>query len=150
MPIFWWNKIHETGNLGYLIKGIEGNVPAPRGFKYIAFTLLFRKLQDEFIIRFGLSDEYVNILNKELQIFKLRAERLASGDKSTGIFISVAEFELEAMNKNMKGGQEFNILKAYMERALSFTINPKVISVAEFYSYLSILKKDAQTAKSRG
>lgn len=109
----------------------------------------FTSIQNQFVDRFGLSSEYADYLNKRREILELRREKIVSGDESIETIINIAIKELEQMKKGLARAESFNEIKANMEQALGFQINPLTVSVSEFYSYISSLNKRAQRQKQK-
>lgn len=138
MPIYNWNKIHETGDLKYLIKD---------GFKAEGYEMRFllrrwKKLYEQFIDRFGFSDEFLSILELEKNIALLKIEKAERGDENIQTFIEIDEIKLQKKKAELSNVKsDFFDIKAGVESSLGFHIDPKKCTVVEFYSYIKALKK---------
>ena len=112
-----------------------------------ALSMQWRKLLDEHIARFGFPETYLDIFRKQKEILRLKIERMTSDDVSLGVFIDMAERdlkELEVVSKS--GGGTFHDLKAIVELEWGH-LNPMVVTVGEFYSYVKILQSRKRKAK---
>lgn len=147
LPIFYWNKIQETGNLSYLLKdGSKADRPLPGRVRGFVLGLRWRKLMDEYVARFGFSENFLEICRKEKEILLYKAKRIANNDRTVNAFIKVAEKDLEELKKDGTGGN-FWELKAYLEKN-GFRINPFETSVSEFYTSLKMLSKQFKKTAS--
>lgn len=140
LPIFNWWKVHQTGSFKYLL--LDANAPEPTGAKHQALSALWDRVYDEYIERFGFSEGFLRILNKRKEITNLRNEKMQTDDLSIQTFIDVAGEELKQLIADATGKTDFYESKADMERVLGFTLNPRIVTVAEFNSYISSIKKN--------
>lgn len=138
MPIYNWNKIHETGDLKYLIKD---------GFKAESYEIRFllkrwKKLYEQYVNRFGFSDDFLSILELEKNIALLKIEKAERGDENIQTFIEIDEIKLQKKKSELSNVKsDFYDIKAAIESNLGFHIDPKKCTVVEFYSYLKNIKK---------
>lgn len=138
MPIYNWNKIHETGDLKYLIKD---------GFKAESYEIRFllkrwKKLYEQYVNRFGFSDDFLSILELEKNIALLKIEKAERGDENIQTFIEIDEIKLQKKKAELNSVKsDFFDIKAGVESSLGFHIDPKKCTVVEFYSYIKTLKK---------
>ena len=139
LPIYNWWKIHQTGELTLLLLFPE-QVRLTR-WKRIALASIWDRVYNQYIKRFGIGRDFLRILNKRKEIASLKNEKLQTGDLSIQTFIDIAVMELNRLLAD-QGESDFFESKANMERRLGFVIDPRRISVAEFYSYISSLKKN--------
>lgn len=138
MPIYNWNKIHETGDLKYLIKD---------GFKAESYEIRFllkrwKKLYEQHVNRFGFSDDFLSILELEKNIALLKIEKAERGDENIQTFIEIDEIKLQKKKSELSNVKsDFFDIKAVVESSLGFHIDTKKCTVVEFYSYVKTLKK---------
>lgn len=138
MPIYNWNKIHETGDLKYLIKD---------GFKAESYEIRFllkrwKKLYEQYVNRFGFSDDFLSILELEKNIALLKIEKAERGDENIQTFIEIDEIKLQKKKSELNSVKsDFFDIKAVVESSLGFHIDTKKCTVVEFYSYVKTLKK---------
>ncbi len=148
--IFYWDRIHETGNYSYLVRSKSTHIhkKKPGFFRGYWLGLKWRELEEQYIARFGFSQNFLNIIRKEKELLKLKAERISNQDKTLNIFINIIQDEITAM-KTDKGGSNFYESKAYVEKGMGFRIDPLHTSVSEFYSYIEVIKKQAPQKKAK-
>lgn len=143
MPIYNWNKIHETGDLRYLLHDkcrIE-----PYEFRFLLKR--WKKIYEEYVNRFGFSEEFLSILELEKNIALLKIEKAERGDENIQTFIEIDQIKLEKKKAELNAvNSDFYDMKAAIESNLGFHIDPKKCTVIEFYSYLKNIKK--KNAKS--
>lgn len=137
-PVFVWMKVHETGDLSWLLikkrklkKGEEASL-----------SLVFEGMYDEYIKEFGISEYFAAIKNKELEIARLQIQRLKTGDRGLETFIEIAQVELEEMKKEGVKGSLIDT-KIAIEREFKYQINLHETSIREFYSYVKHMSKAA-------
>jgi hypothetical protein len=80
-------------------------------------------------------------LRREIMVLKL--DLLITGDRVIENFIDVKNIELKELLNEMKGGTVEEVT-AYVEKYLGFKLNLKECSVKQFYTYLEMIKKEAQ------
>ena len=132
LPVYNWWQIHETGDL-YLL---YPNKVKKIWFKKLLLNKLWVKIYDGFIQRFGLGDNFQNIIKKKKYIAITKINRLLSGDKSLGTLIEIAILELAELEKISSG--DFLYTKSNLEKIMGFQINIKKTTVSEFYTYLKL------------
>jgi len=111
----------------------------------IALKILWRKLLDQYVERFGLSENILAIHRKEKEIANLMIQKISNDDRSLNLFIKIAQEELEAMkSKDEKGS--FYELKGMLDRA-GFDIHPMETSAAEFYTHIQTLVKQSKDGR---
>ncbi|MBU3681639.1 MAG: hypothetical protein FGM16_06845 [Flavobacterium sp.] len=114
----------------------------------MALQMKWSVVYDGYIERFGLSEDYTKLIEKKKEIAALKVERMVTGQKSLNTFIKIAELELEALQKgDRKDEIDFYESKAQVEKQLGFVLDPKKITVAEFYSYIKVIKSDNKPQK---
>jgi len=138
MPIYNWNKIHETGDLRYLLHD-KCKVEL---YENRFLLKRWKKLYEQFVSRFGFSDEFLSILELEKNIALLKIEKAERGDENIQTFIEIDEIKLQKKRAELGNVKsDFFDIKAGVESNLGFHIDPKKCTVVEFYSYLKTIKK---------
>lgn len=131
----WW-QIHQGQHLGWLFRKLreplEAELEQLRG--------IWVALYEDYVKRYGFSEGFLDQLRSEIYIARLIA-RKATGDRGADTLIKVEEVRLEEVKKKSIGMTDYYLLKASMESALGFTINPRECTVAEFQSYLTTIKQ---------
>lgn len=136
-PVFVWNKVHETGDLSWLLlKRI------PKITKALAkkLTQVWENIYDEYIKEFGWSNEYIEIQEKEIEVRQLVLEHIKTEDRVLLTEIQIARQELSAMQAKQSKGN-FTKNKHAIEKSMGFHLNLKEVSIREFYDYLKALRK---------
>jgi hypothetical protein len=144
LPILNWWKIHETGDYSYLLHKRRLLTSHEKSLG----ATIFRRIYEEFIQRFGLSQDFLDQLELRRQIGILKADRWLTGDKSLMTMIRVLEAELKAKIE-LTMEMEFFEMKAELEIQLGFTLDPAKVSVAEFYSYFKTLDKNGRKRQGK-
>lgn len=138
LPIYNWNKVHETGELKHLLHDPSRKLKAP---ELNQLPALWRKIYDEYIERFGIGDTTLSMLEKEKRIAELQIEKIQTGDENIQTFIEIEEISLN--RKKIEAEQmsvDFYETKANIEKCLGFMINAKICTVIEFYNYIKSIE----------
>ena len=149
MPIFLWNKIHETDNVAFVLRSQTIFIHRKKlnVFKEYALARIWRKIYDEYIAEFGFSENYLDIIRKRKEILRYRLQKIVTGDRSFQTFIDVCNFELNTLQQVGANGS-FMDTKAYVEKGMGIRINPMECSVKEFYGYVKYLQKESKRASN--
>ena len=142
LPVWYWWMIHKENNLSYLIrtKSVHISKKKPSSLKQYALAQIWKDIMNQYLSRHGFSENYLDYIRKQKEIAQYRIQRLVNDDKTMNAYIEIAEMELEELQKEMKGGNFFE-LKAFVEREMGFSIDPMRTTAGEFYSYFEIVKK---------
>lgn len=136
MPIFNWYKIHESADLSYVC--VKRKKLNDKQIKIASEC--WTELYNDYISRFGFSESFLEVIEKQQEIALLMIQRAETGDESIETLIDIRTLEL-----NKKQGDspkiDFMEMKSSLEKSLGFRINIKDCSVNEFYSYLKTLEK---------
>jgi hypothetical protein len=133
MPIYNYLKVVEN-DMQFMIakRGIFGNVEKS-----------FENIQRQLVERFGISENYAEMLELRREICELKCEVAITGDRFQNTWINIKEAELEQLNK-IKGSTT-DELKVILEIWLGFKLNLQQISVAEWFTYLKQFSATQQT-----
>ena len=101
-------------------------------------SLIWDKLQFEFIETFGVSESFQKIMECKRMIEIYKAEMLIDGDKSLQTFIDIEVSKIEKITSRYESSAKSNEIKAYLESKLHFRIDEKAVTVKEFYSWLKV------------
>jgi len=129
LPIYNWNKIHETGDLGYLFLEYKKS-----DFKGLIH--LWDSIYSEYIKEFGLSKEYKEILKLKVNIAKQKADYIHSRDRIKLNFIALDESRLQEIEKK-EPKQSIHKTLMHIEKAQGVRITDKNTTVYEFYNYIN-------------
>lgn len=132
MPIHNYLKVVD-GNMQFLIvkRGIFGDV-----------NKAFEEIQSQLVERFGISENYAEMLELRREICELKCEVAITGNRFQNTFIRIKEAELEQLDK-IKGSTNEEI-KIILEKWLGFKLNLHEITVSEWFSYLKQFSQSQQ------
>lgn len=137
IPIMRWWKVHETSDYSYVLLKRE---PVPE----IAKPILFKQwevIYDTYIARFGFAPEMMAIHKQEKKIAMLKVQRMKTGNRKLNTDIKVEEHILQEMKKMPEQKADFYEIKAVVEQSRGIALDPNIVTAAEFFTYLALLKK---------
>ena len=121
LPIWNYTKILECGDFE----------------KYGVLTLEdWLTIEEEFFNQIGFGEGYFNNLRSRAKIVQLKAKYYLSGDSFLKTLIRAEEDKLNIDAK--PDSTNFSELVATVSKKMGFRVDPKVISVVEFYAYLKL------------
>ena len=141
MPIWNWNKIHETGDLKYLIIAESYKDIADQNNE--ATAALWIDLYQQYIDEFGVNDNYKRYMQKKQQLNAKINEYIQSGDKFKLNKINILEIDIKGM-VDEKEPQKFGEVVAGVEKFFGFQIDPKVLTVEKYYNYLKYIESNVR------
>jgi hypothetical protein len=96
--------------------------------------------------RFGISESYMEVLEKRQEIACLQIDLHVTDDKFNKTLIGIAESELkELTNRKSSSTDE---IKDYLEKYKGFHLSLHTITVAEWFGYVKNYSKQQKTVKS--
>lgn len=133
MPIHNYLKVVD-GNLNFLVvkRGILGDP-----------IKAFEDIQRQLVDRFGISENFSEILELRREICQLQCDVAITGDRFHNTFIRIKESELEQLLA-VKGATNEE-LKTIIEKWLGFKLNLQQITISEWFSYLKQFSQSQQT-----
>lgn len=131
LPIYNWNKIHETGDLGYLFLKYKKS-------DFNGLIQLWEVIYSEYIKEFGLSKDFKDILKLKVNIAKQKAEFIETGDRIKLNFIALDENRLKEIEKS-EPKQSFYKTLMHIEKSQGVRLTDKTTTVYEFYNYINNL-----------
>lgn len=149
LPIYYWFKIQDTGNLSFLFRFSEITVHSKRPSKGMEIILskLWRKLNDEFISKFNFPDTLIKLQRLRVEISLLHLDLLATGNKTINTFIKIKEAEMENYSKHLPKGMTLAQCILMLNKH-NYRINEFRTSVTMFYSAIDELKNEIKTANN--
>lgn len=97
-------------------------------------------IEEEFFNQIGFGEGYFNNLRSRVKIVQLKAKYYATGNKFLKTLIRNEELKI-GKGKEEEGeskGGSFTDLVAGVSKKMGFRVDPKEVSVSEFYSYLKL------------
>ncbi len=141
LPQWNWNQIHLTGNYGYIIKKQS----------YLKLELnnsdhlkqLFNQIYDEYIEEFGLSDNYIKMIEGRKRIAAMQHQYIQTGDRSILNMIEIEELEMKN-EFNSSEGLRYEAVVMAIEKRQSIAIDPKTITVYKYNNYIRNIKEETK------
>lgn len=136
LPIKKWFAVQKTGDVSFILKEQEEIDTAQQVELWSVWETMF----NEYMERFGLSEEYKEDLQNKIDLANLKADFIISGDRYFRTMIKVQE-EIIKANEDDSGKEfELEILLAKMSKFYGFKLTSRELTVAEYYSYLENIK----------
>jgi hypothetical protein len=132
MPVWNWWQFHEEKDFKYLLKNKK------RLTKHA--PVIFDELYSDFIRTFGVSENYKQYLDKITEIEVAEIDMALTGDLSMETFIDIMKVELEDIKLSTSGSSYIDSA-IVVEKSMGFKLNPKEVTVFEYYSYIKSLEK---------
>lgn len=126
MPMYNWISIFEFLDLSFLLK--------EKGELCEHAEYVYKKLQDELVDHFGISEDFLRILQNKSRIESYYADQIITGRKTNQVFIEILEIENEQIDSKKTKSDIFSSIIP-IEKYMGFRFDPKVITVFEFHSY---------------
>ena len=144
LTLYLWWKIHETGDLRYLIKA-ENYELTNGDVQRIEDT--WDDIQDEHVERFGMPEAYEDYL-RQLKVVTLKRINFAlSQNGMDKTWLKIEEDELKDMMKTTKTNQYKT--KAQVEIAAGVApVSPHIMVVVEYYSLIEVAQENAQHGRN--
>lgn len=136
LPIKAWFDIHSSGDYRLLLKKIITIDESD-------FERLFdfwQEMYNEYMNRFGLSAEFKENLDKQIEIANLKAQLIITGKRHLRTIIKIKEEELNSGKTEIKEPVELETLLARMSKYYGFKLESKELTVTQYYSYLNTVK----------
>jgi hypothetical protein len=141
LPIKVWFDIHKTGLLLLLIKDNR----KLKEKDYIKLDEVWEKIYDEFMTRFGLSDEFIAGLESEVRIAKLQAEYIITGQRHLLTLAKIEREELRMSRKKETSPVELEDVLAKMSKFYGMRLRASEFTTAEYYTYLKNIPTNGRT-----
>lgn len=129
MPMFNWISVFEENDLSYLSKS---------GRLYDDSKLIYKDMTRQLIDLAGVSKDYEKILDNKLKAEVYMAEQLQSGGLSKQTFIDILNHETKQLEGQHNKADLYHTVMS-IEKNMGFRINPRDITVLEFYKYIDYL-----------
>lgn len=143
MPIANWFKIQQTNDLKYLL--VKTRKVSTKEVSELEKGL--KKLSNEYIDTFGISDEYRQILELSRDIEVLKIDFILTQDRSLLTMIEIKKDQLKAISKS-NNKSDLNKLKMHVNKFMGYSVDMNKTSVKEFYTYLEGLKEEVKQRSS--
>lgn len=140
LPIKIWFDIHKTGDYATLMK-----VLIPLSEKVaLQLATIWNKIYDEYITRYGLTDEFLSELRSEIELANLQAEYVITGKRYYKTLIKIEQEKKRLLGEGLKEPIEIESILAKMSKYYGFKLSSKELTVAEYYSYINNVIEDGK------
>ena len=134
LPMWNWNKVHDTGNYVYLYKESDYKKEVKEEWA----VKVWDEIYDQYLDYFGIGEKYIEYMRKRITIGKLIADQIVTENRTLNTHIRARKRELEDFKKeNMKG--DFTQTHAAVVKHMGQRVNLKETTVKEFYSYVKLM-----------
>ena len=136
LPIRAWFDIHKTGEFRLLLK--EDCYTNEEKINKLFQT--WESIYNEYIDIFGLSEEFLEDLNQQVELANYKADFVITGNKYLKTMIKIHEDKFNSEKKAESKEIELEILLARMSKYYGFKLESKELTVVQYYSYLNTVK----------
>ena len=136
LPQWNWEQIHKTGNLAF-IKELKSYRKIKED-KSATLQQLWEDIYNEYLTEFGLSKQYLDLLERKKKLARLKNEFILTDDRSLLNFIKIEQMELDA-SFDKGAGMSFESVVIGIEKIQKVNIKIKEITVYEYNNYLRTL-----------
>lgn len=105
------------------------------------FHQVYKLLEAQLIDNFGISEDYLKLIQNKIQIELYYGAQIQTGDRSNQIFIDMLEVDNKQLaEKNGKSDLMQTLI--LIEKHIGVKLNPKLVSVYEFYNYVNFVSNN--------
>lgn len=138
LPVFNWWMGHKENDVSYVMHARKRVNKKQSAF----LQTIWKSIYDQYIDRYGFSDDLLDILRKRVEIAKLKVLR-AKGVATADTDIDIAELDLQKMLDEAHSEDNFFASKPAIQHILGYQINIKTTSVAEYMDCAETAKQMA-------
>ena len=137
LPLWNWIKIHETQNLTYIYQlDSYRNLPKILPQKeLINLEEIWLELNQQIFDGFGMSENYERYLNLVRREIETRSDMIINEDRFLQNEINIIQADISLLF-NSKEKQTFDSVVVDLEKYMGFRLDPKKISVKNYYNYI--------------
>jgi len=137
LPKYNWDKLNKTGDLSFLLK----YKPKFKILKDSELEGVWEKMNDEFIMTHGLTDDHILLLKLKKDFILARAEGMVFGNLQKEMEADLLEVRINNIMQQSEGGVTDMELLDILEEVKGYPVDTKKISVNRFYSMVNNLAK---------
>ena len=143
MPIYNWLKIQESNDLTWVMK-VKGDATKKQ---LLILEDSLKKMTDEYIDTFGISDSYRKILRLRGEIACMEVDYCLTQQRSLLTFINVKKKELESIFRNNEKSDSMSV-QVHVRKYLGQSVNMRETSVKEYYSIIREIEREQKQNQS--
>lgn len=136
LPVKKWFAIHKDGDFTHIAKS-EKDKKAIRKWKEL--PILWEKIYNEYIQRFGLPDEFISMMKLKNDIAIMQADLIITGKKHFKTLIEIKKQELKK-DSGIEKPKELDSILAIVSKWYGFHVNSNKITVSQYYAYIKEIK----------
>lgn len=141
LPVKIWFDIHKEANYSKLVK-----VEIPFTDKIVLqLSKIWDDIYNQFIERFGLSDEFMTDLRDEIKLANLQADYIITGDRYLVTLIKIEKEKKRIADLDVKPPTDLDVILARMSKYYGFKLSSRELTVSEYYSYINNILEDGKT-----
>ncbi len=133
LPIKIWFDIHKTGNFALLLKE-KTEVDAE---DFINLSKGWNNLYNEYMKRFGLSEEFIADLNQSIRLAELQAKFIITKKPHYKTLIKIEKEKIKNAAEEIKEPQELESILAQISKHFGFKLSSRDLTTLEYYSYIN-------------
>jgi len=133
LPIKIWFDIHKNTDYKKLLK--SGDCEDEE--TYFKLFEAWQTLYNEFIDRFGLSEEFLADLETEVKIANLQADLIITKQKHLKTLIRVEQEKLRINTFDTKEPSDLESTLAKISKLYGFKLSSRETTTAEYYAYIN-------------
>lgn len=139
MPILNWDRLSKESDLSYLLKpGVTEKVPD-------SFLIsIYKVLQDEYTDLYVLTDEFKDDMMLQKEAAELRIDAIVSGDMTLLNIANAIEGDPEEEKINNNKDVTLEETLVVLEKYMGFYMDPKIVTVAKYFSYIEMMRAEAK------
>lgn len=144
IPLFNWEKLNETGDFKFLIKGKQNRFAK---LNEEEVELAYFSLHDEYAEATDSTDRMIRI--RDLMVRRIEArEKVGDGDRSFKNWINAYDAELKQL---MKPDENYDPVKSRMriQQHYGQPIKPKEITLYEYLMIVKVVEEDIQIKNNK-
>ena len=148
IPMWNYWKIEETSDLKYL--AIGKNYDKQFFYHNLKAADAWTKVNGSYLDVFGVSDHYKDILmlKRDIALNEYAWER--NREPIARVYAREAKKELEAIQKGDNTRADMNEQIFIIEKEMGFEVDPKVMTIKRFYSYIKGINNLAKKVNKNG
>ena len=141
LPVWNWNKIHETKNLNYLI--IRKDYKNLSKIYKKSFVETWLDLNQQVFYEFGMSEKYEHYIRLTKLKISLRSDKIIQQDRFLINEVNVIQADIDSLFDE-KEKQSFDQVIVGLEKYLGFRLDSKKITVRKYNDYLKFINSQSK------
>ena len=133
MPIKKWFAVHKTGEYKHLVKGDK--TPTEKDYIYLAEAWEF--MHNEYMQRFGLSEEFMADLNQSVRLAELQANFIITKKPHYRTLIKIEKEKIKDSKVVQPKAKELDSILAVISKYQGHKVSSKETTVSEYYNYIN-------------